>query len=126
MGFRQIRWASVGRVATIVAAVIAGVLSLPALLGGDAPPPVPPDVGLTPSPVATAVPPPAQPTVPQRVPKPHHRKPPRPKLVKRTPARRHDHHHKSSPPDVAALPPVPTYVPSYAPPPRPGEFQFER
>ena len=127
MSGRQIRWASVGRVAAIVAAAIAGIISLPALLGGDAPPPVPSDVGLAPPPIASMAPhapqPPAPP--PQHVTKPHHHNPPRPKLVKRTHRRRH-HHQKSSPPDGASLPPVPTYVPSYAPPPRPGEFQFER
>src|SRR3954465_10718049 len=50
---RQIRWGTVGRAAAVVAAAIAGIVSLPALLGSDAPPPVPPDVGLTP-PVASA------------------------------------------------------------------------
>ncbi len=41
-----------GRVAAIVAAAIAGIASLPALLGSGAPPPVPPDVGLTPAPAS--------------------------------------------------------------------------
>ena len=44
----QLRWASVGRVAAIAAAVVAGVAGLPALLGSDRPPPVPADVGLAP------------------------------------------------------------------------------
>jgi hypothetical protein len=48
MAGRQIRWRSAGRAAAIAVAVIAGIISLPALLGSDRPPPVPDDVGVAP------------------------------------------------------------------------------
>ncbi len=134
----QIRWQSVGRAAAIAAAVIAGIVSLPALLGSDRPPPVPPDVGLRPAPVASAPPPapgpdPAPPAAPKREPGVHHRlvkrrhRPhPRPHRGRPRPA----HHGHSRPPQTAP-PPVtaPTYVPpvySYVPPPPRSEFGIER
>src|SRR5436190_23513449 len=67
MAGRQIRWRSVGRAAAVAAAVIAGIISLPALLGSDKPPPVPADVGLAPSPTSGPVASPAEPVDPNPV-----------------------------------------------------------
>jgi hypothetical protein len=36
------------------------------------------------------------------------------------------HSHASPPSDSDSAPPATTYVPSYVPPPEPGEFRFER
>jgi hypothetical protein len=123
MGFRQIRWASVGRVAAIVAAAIAGILSLPALLGGDAPPPVPPDVGLTQAPIPAAPPAAPQPPAPQsrKQPEPPHSRS-RPRPVRRP----HHHHPTHAAAGTVTAIPAPAYVPSYPPAPQPSEFQFER
>ena len=49
---RRIRWANAGRAAAIAAAVLAGLATLPALLGEDEPPPLPEDVGLAGGPAA--------------------------------------------------------------------------
>ena len=59
MSGRRIRWANAGRAAAIAAAVLAGLATLPALLGEDKPPPLPEDVGL--AGVAPAPPPPMPP-----------------------------------------------------------------
>jgi hypothetical protein len=134
MAGRQIRWMSLGKVVAIAAAAIVGIVSLPALLGSDAPPPVPPDVGLSPAPVAT-VPLPAQRSagLPPVAPKPRPAKHPlaRHERVRERPhphrERPHDHHkadNTRAPPTT--LPPTsssPVY--SQAPPPAPGEFQIE-
>src|SRR2546423_1240045 len=64
MAGRQIRWRSVGRAAAGAAAVIAGVISLPALLRSDKTPPVPADVGLAPTPASAPVASPAEPVDP--------------------------------------------------------------
>ena len=151
---RQIRWQSVGRAAAIVAAGIAGIASLPALLGSDKPRPVPPDVGLMSPPASAALPP--SPQSPAATPqsqasrrqsrastgrRPHSR------LAERRRRRRPDRHgareerkpghwHRgegSDRGDVTPPPPpapvAPAYSPptySYLPPPNPGEFTFER
>jgi hypothetical protein len=134
MAGTQIRWRSVGRGAAIAAAVIAGIFSLPALLGNDKPPPVPPDVGLAPpaaAPQAAAAPPPASSASPSR--SSHHR------MARRRPHRRRSHprrqrshtdrrhytHHdqpRATPAPSSYSPPVYSDVPA---PPRP-EFGFER
>jgi hypothetical protein len=145
MAGRQIRWQSVGRAAAVVAAVIAGIVSLPALLGSDKPPPVPADVGLVapsappvPAPPPTATSPPPGPPAPQRS---------RHRLAKRNPARERSrpHRERSHPrrkrshlhsrrhshrPDVTPAPvTTATYAPpvySYIPPPAPDDFGIER
>src|SRR3954463_9998393 len=94
---RQIRWSSVGRVAAVVAAAIAGIVSLPALLGSDAPPPVPPDVGITPAPVAATPAPVEAPTPPPPAPKPKRRQSAHRVVHHRPPARRRHH---DEPPDT--------------------------
>jgi hypothetical protein len=146
MAGRQIRWASVGRIAAIAAAALAGIASLPALLGGDAPPPVPADVGLAPPPTTnpnpTAAPPPPMiaATPPSKPPRPARRE--SAKFGHPEPAsgdRRRDHDDRgrdhsgkgrAGAQAVVESPPVPTVV--AAPPvyssPSPssgGEFQIE-
>jgi hypothetical protein len=135
----------VGRAAGIGAAVVAGIISLPALLGSDRPPPVPPDVGLAPppaEPVQAAVPPPPAPPIraPKRPGRGDHRlatrKRPRERSrPRRKRSERRDGSHRRSGPaqrdtaETAAAPAPPIYVPPvypYVPPPSSGEFQFER
>jgi hypothetical protein len=126
----------VGRAAAIGAAVIAGIVSLPALLGSDRPPAVPPDVGLTPRPAvdpipagAAAIEPPAPPAPKERS---VDRRPAKPHVVREHSARpkrsRHHGHHRERPRPKASPPPPPIYAPApvYVPPPQPGEFRFER
>jgi len=139
---RQIRWASLGRVAAIAAAVLAAIVSLPALLGGERPPPVPADVGLAPPAVAEPVAPAVMPAeTSQPVANPEHLQPKgknrlrkrdantgrreQPRRDLRSPHRKHRNEGGEQ---VARAPaPAPTYVPApvYSPPP-PGEFRFER
>jgi hypothetical protein len=134
----QIRWASVGRVAAIVAAAIAGIASLPALLGGDAPPPVPPDIGLAPLPIAAAPIPGADASPPAPAAKPtkrrhrhrHERRPTHRSAGHRSAGharrqrghREHAAHGETSEAPSAIYGPAPLYVP----PPSPGEFRIER
>jgi hypothetical protein len=135
----QIRWRSVGRAAAIGVAVIAGIISLPALLGSDRPPPVPPDVGLTAPPAepvpATVPPPPASPMpAPKRSGRRDHRLAKEKKSSKRSrpgrkgSKRRNDpgrtHSDETVPAPAALIYSPPVY--SYVPPPSPGEFQIER
>jgi len=138
---RQIRWASVGRAAAVVAAAIAGIVSLPALLGSDAPPPVPADVGLAQAPLTTQPAPVKARATPPRASRPKPLRPtgnrlaqrrPRHRLAHRRPPHHHLHHaHAShdhaSTPSAPAQAPSPAYIPAPAySPPLPGEFQFER
>ena len=138
VGGRQIRWQSVGRAAAIAAAVIAGIVSLPALLGSDRPAtrspgrgPLAPARGTCPRgdsrPVrgttdgtaalteategAISVPP----TAPSP---PRHRRD----------RHRRRHHDPQASVVTTAPAPSPTYAPApiYSPPPQPGEFRFER
>ena len=123
-----------GRIAAIAAAAIVGIASLPALLGGDAPPPVPADVGVAPP--ATGAPPAPPPVAPVVVAPPSDDAPAPPRLAKRRRAREPAHplkertrprHHRPQEVDPAPPPPVhnpPVY--SYVPPPSPGEFHIER
>jgi hypothetical protein len=129
----QIRWASVGRVAAIVAAALAGIASLPALLGGDAPPPVPPDVGLAPPPVAAASIPGADASPPVPAAKPAkrrrgHRHAPRPTSHRAGHGRRHRRHHGHATDGATSEAPSAIYGPAplYSPAPAPGEFRIER
>jgi len=150
MAGRQIRWRSVGRAAAVAAAVIAGIISLPALLGSDKPPPVPADVGLAPTPASAPVASPAEPVDPNAATKTdpdgsgkflrdRRRNSPRRRLATegknrgRSHSRREGPHPDSKPdhrPDPAPPPPsLPVQSPpaySYVPPPSPGEFHFER
>ena len=145
---RQIRWASAGKIAAIAAAALAGVASLPAVLGSDAPPPVPADVGVVAPP--SGAPPAAAPTE-ARLPTPSSSAPGSEKrLVKEGKQRRRrkqphrhgvrvreqrehphrireqSHRHAEDPPSVPALPlTVAPPVYSQAPPPSPGEFRIE-
>jgi hypothetical protein len=137
MAGRQIRWQSVGRVAAIAAAVIAGIVSLPALLGSDKPPPVPSDVGLAP-PSASA---PAHASLSNPAPKGDRggsgdfvrhirKKSPRDRSSDR-PKRRHVHPHarQRRPSESPAPPSLPVPAPpvySYVPPPTPDQFGIER
>jgi hypothetical protein len=147
VGGRQIRWGSVGKAAAIVAAAIAGIASLPALLGSDRPPPVPPDVGLAPPPTsaplqAPVTPPPARSTPPTPTRRDHHRLAKRkrdrershPRRERSHPDREHPHPHRKHArhphePDAPPVASPPAYAPpvySYVPPPSQGEFQIER
>jgi site-specific DNA-cytosine methylase len=134
----------VGRAAAIAAAVVAGIVSLPALLGSDRPPPVPPDVGLAAPPATDPVaadparvePPTA--AAPKDRPGRHRaaRRHPESHLVrthqsggKRSRQSHRGRQHEAQPVAEAPPPhPAPTYVPApvYSPPPQPGEFLFER
>jgi hypothetical protein len=139
MAGRRIRWAAAGKLAAIAAAVLAGLAALPALLGGDEPPPLPEDVGLgqvaPPAPAATATTPEtAAPTgaAPLPVKSPAANRPPRAPAKAKSPRERdgsrrprrersQERPRADEPPPVA----VPTYTPSYSPPPVRGEFQIE-
>jgi hypothetical protein len=137
---RQIRWRSVGRAAAIAAAAIAGIISLPALLGSDKPPPVPPDVGLRPAPAeptpaatpqAAASPDTPPPAVPKRAPGNRHRLAERNRHREQSHPdreRRHPRHQQHNPLPETTPAPTPSYTPpvySYVPPP-PPEFGIER
>ena len=132
-----------GRAVAIAAAVVAGIVSLPALLGSDRPPPVPSDVGLAPPPATDPVaadparvgPPTA--AAPKDRPGRHHtarRDPAESHLVrthqggKRSRQSHPGREHAAQPVAEPSPPPAPTYVPApiYSPPPQPGEFRFER
>jgi hypothetical protein len=63
MAGRRIRWRSAARIAGIAFAAIGAIAAIPALMGSDAPPPVPADVGLIPT--QTAVSPPPPPAAPE-------------------------------------------------------------
>ena len=132
-----------GRALGIAVAVVAGIISLPALLGSDRPPPVPADVGLAP--------PPAEP-VPTHLPAATPAALPRPsKLAKggrrrvtghkpdldrpgfsgshrrKRSHRRHSPHREA--PEAVVPPSTSAYTPpvySYVPPPARPEFGFER
>jgi hypothetical protein len=134
----------VGRAVAIAAAVVAGIVSLPALLGSDRPPPVPPDVGLAPPEAADPIPANSVPVEPATAggqkdrPGRHHparRHPARSHLVREHQGRgkrsRQSHpgrQHEDQPVAEASPPPAPAYVPApiYSPPPQSGEFRFER
>src|SRR3954466_11680414 len=103
---RQIRWASVGRAAAVVAAAIAGIVSLPALLGSDAPPPVPADVGLAQAPLTTQPAPVKARATPPRASRPKPLRPTGNRLAQRRPRHR-----------LAHRPPPPPRAPPAAPPP---------
>src|SRR5215211_5137769 len=128
MAGRQIRWGTVGRVAAVVAAAIAGIASLPALLGNDAPPPLPSDVGLTPPPVSTpAVVPHMPPTAVSRPQREHHRQSGRARDPGRSHPRRERTHQgadqrarRGATPTASAIPSYSPPVYSYVPPPQPG------
>jgi hypothetical protein len=129
----------VGRAAAIAAAVVAGIVSLPALLGSDRPPPVPPDVGLTPPPAPDPVPAepsPLEPPIPAapeegaappRTAKHHLVREKRARGSRSGHQRGRGHHQPQRP----ATPPAPQTTPSYLPPPiyappaQPREFRFE-
>jgi len=127
----------VGRVVAVAAAAIAGILSLPALLGSEAPPPVPADVGLAPSPAsveATADPAPRNPA-PKADPGPsgelfrHTRK----KSARRATADtkpRHPAHgrpkRRGSTIQTSSPPSLPVPAPVYIPPAAAEHFGFER
>jgi hypothetical protein len=149
----QIRWRSLGRAGAIAAAAIAGILSLPALLGGDRPPPVPADVGLAPvqeAPPATATPVTKMAATPDRrasqgrhsrqggehphlrrershprLERSHPRKQPRPRRVQPHPAADDSPSHPA-PSVPPPSPPASSPAYSYVPPPSPGEFRIER
>jgi hypothetical protein len=123
-------------VGAIALAAIAGIAALPALLGGEKPPPMPPDVGLirpAAAPPTAAVPPPAPVPKPSPVEEPP-RQPARrlagkPSHEPRRSGRHRRRHHQRSPDPPA--PPVPSSssappVYSYVPPPHNGEFRIER
>jgi hypothetical protein len=136
---RQIRWASLGRVAAIAAAVLAAIVSLPALLGGERPPPVPGDVGLVPSPSVAAT----EPALPAPAAATAEPPPVRSGAVEREGGRGggqqasgHKRQHRQSrdrdqsgaeDQSQQAWAPAATYAPApvYSPP-APGEFRFER
>ncbi|MGA8925251.1 MAG: hypothetical protein WB462_03415 [Solirubrobacterales bacterium] len=128
-----------GRATAIAAAGIAGIVSLPALLGSDKPPSVPADVGLV-QPPPSAPPPPPLTQAASPAPTAKSRRTRRRQAGRRGP-REHphplgehphprNHHHAhgvrrtpaASPSPSTASPPVYSYVP----PPQPGEFRFER
>lgn len=113
----EIRWESVGKIAAGLLLAVAIVVSVPSLLGGDEPEPLPADVGLPqaapPPPVAAAPPPPLPRRKPKRARKPKRDRPARP------PEQEDDTSPAPAAPIVAALPP----------PPPPGtyeDFGFER
>jgi hypothetical protein len=120
---RQIRWATVGRFGGIALAIIIGIASIPALLGSDRPPAIPPDVGLAPPPQTVQLAPPtdAPPASPAPAPQPGRsdrrlarRERPRERPLprrERHPRERHRGHHLEQTPDQ----PAPVY--SYSPPP---------
>jgi hypothetical protein len=115
----------------IAIAVIAGIVSLPALLGSDRPAPVPADVGLAPPP---AEPVPAD--VPAATPAAMPRPPKQAKGARHRRKRSHPRHspHREAPetvvpPSTSVSPSTSAYTPpvySYVPPPARPEFGFER
>jgi hypothetical protein len=129
----------VGRAAAIAAAVIAGIASLPALLGSDRPPPLPADVGLVPPPQAAdaaVAAPAARPAAGDRVkPRADH---PDLALAADRRSRSHGRRRKRTHPPRHARPAQPapaisaqpsSAAPpaySYVPPPSSGEFRIER
>ncbi len=140
-----------GRVAAIVAAAIAGIASLPALLGSDAPPPVPPDVGLTPPANSAPLPASGEPPLlsPSSTAKPHprHHGPGRDSRAHAHPRRanahplpeqahprreqahpRPDHRHREEGERGEPSPPAYTPAPAYPNPSSSGsgEFRIER
>jgi hypothetical protein len=141
---RRIRWANAGRIAAIVAAVLAGLAVMPALLAEDEPPPLPEDVGLA----GVGPPPPpaaAPPVAPEPLPMPaksdglagrprgkRREAPKRPKLPAE-PSRRDHREGRAGRPkepeaDPGAYTPAITYVPTQAPAPAPPareEFHIE-
>jgi hypothetical protein len=144
---RQIRWGSVGRAAAIAAAAIAGIVSLPAVLGSDKPPPVPADVGLAPQPQARVpVAGPAEPALPNPASKAHpggsgeffrhirNNSPKGRRLGRKAPNRRRSskvshpraEHAPPTPPPPSSPVPASPPVYSYVPPASSGEFRFER
>src|SRR4051794_11994308 len=133
MAPRQIRWGTLGRVLAVVAAAVAGIVSLPALLGSDSPPPVPADVGLAPAPTTASQSPliPQSPSMPPA--RPRRRLAHRSRVRERThppPKRSHPHRnqgrHDAQPPSgPASVPSYPAPVYSYVPPSRHEDFGFE-
>jgi hypothetical protein len=127
-------------VGAIAAAVIAGIVSLPALLGSDRPPPVPPDVGLRPppaQPVPAVVPPAPDPAASPRPGAPgrdrRDRRLAARKRRRERSRRKHQRPRRRSRAHGAdwsnAAPSPPPYAPpvySHVPPPSHGEFEFER
>jgi hypothetical protein len=125
-------------------AVIAGIVSLPALLGSDKPPPVPPDVGLTPTPATVAAP--AVEELPNKAPtagpggrgkffrhtrknSPRRRSSRGQRHERTHRSARHSHARQGNSERTYAPPSLPVFSPpvySYVPPPTPGEFQIER
>jgi hypothetical protein len=141
----SIRWPSFGRSAAIAGAIVLAIVSLPALLGGGDPPPLPPDVGLTstgpapgPSPPVEAAgvdatPPPAASPPAHLVKRPHGHS--RPKRAHRgvnhsdrhraDRADRQSDHVQATPPTAPAASYQPT--PAYPAPSHTSEgFSFER
>jgi hypothetical protein len=116
----------VGRAVGIAVAVVAGIISLPALLGSDRPPAVPADVGLAPPP-AEPVPADVPATTPAAMPRPPKRaKGGRQHRRKRSHPRHHPHRDA---PEAAVPPSTSAYTPpvySYIPPAARPEFGFER
>jgi hypothetical protein len=124
--------------------VIAGIVSLPALIGSDKPPPVPPDVGLAPAPAnngasaETAVPNPAPKADADGVGKffrhtrknsPRRRSSRGQRHERAHRSARHSHARQGNSERTHAPPSLPVFSPpvySYVPPPTPGEFQIER
>jgi hypothetical protein len=133
----------VGRAVGIAVAVLAGIISLPALLGSDRPPPVPADVGLAPPP-AEPVPGEVPAATPAAMPRPPKQvKGGRRRLTGRNPRldrpdssashRRKRSHPRHGPhrdaPEAAVPPSTSAYTPpvySYIPPAARPEFGFER
>lgn len=140
MAGRRIRWASAGKAIAVGAAVLAAFASLPALLGGPDPQPLPEDVGLAgvapEAPAPVEVPPPA---APPRVPgsvkreledrRTRERAQRGPSRPKRPDRRQRDRDDQIGEPSSNPPPPVsPLAVDVPRPPaPRPRrEFHFER
>src|SRR5512139_724201 len=136
----RVRWAKLGRVAAIAVAGVAGIAALPALLGGDRPPPVPADVGLTPAPIPTPQAPARRAEPTPRPPRATRRKRTRPDghlpSSDRRRSGRHPRVQRGARPDArpeggrlrgrAAVTATVDTPPPANPPPPPGEFSFER
>jgi hypothetical protein len=135
MGGTQIRWRRAARIAGIALAAIAAIAALPALIGSDAPPPVPDDVGLIPTQVSPPPPEAAAPQPPPRAPRVKEvtELPPRAPRVKdkskkieakkkRRAKRRRERRHIDQG-GTEETPPAP--VMTYAPAPTPPEFGIE-
>jgi len=130
----------VGRAAAIAAAAIAGIASLPALLGGEEPPPVPPDVGLAALPASIGAPAKADPSRSGKLFRHTRRNFPKRasghgrqhRRQRRSPQHSHVRLRHAHPPGMAPSSPVPAQPApsppaySYVPPSSPGEFRFER